>query len=440
MNYIEIDGASNNSVDDVRELIENVQYLPTRGEKKIYVIDEVHMLSVPAFNALLKTLEEPPAHALFILATTDPQKILGTVISRTQRYDFKNVSIDALMDHVLKIAEAEGLKFENKTIPRTLAQLGQGSVRDMLSIFDQVVGLSENNFISESLLSQSLGMAQSGALRDIVLSLINEDAKSCKDIYEKLIEENVDIKKLCDQILNLIFNVINSLSDHHSSPEEEIISRGEISNLGLSELFWIYETLVKDLIWAQTSINPEKVILIILQKICYRKKMLGAEGLTVGQINKGEVKKKVNKSWGEFLTWVRQISPATEANLAHGNLLQEVNLNSLPLIIEIAFPHEASVFKEYLDEKETCARLKNQIAEFYEVGVDKLVFRTSLLTSEQKNESNFKTLIEIEVEKKTQTENDKRNKILNDPFIKEAEKLFHAKIDRIVLKNEENNK
>ncbi|NBO35255.1 MAG: DNA polymerase III subunit gamma/tau, partial [Actinobacteria bacterium] len=91
MDYLEIDGASNNSVDDVRSLIENVQYLPARGKYKIYVIDEVHMLSVSAFNALLKTLEEPPQHAIFILATTDPHKLLGTVISRCQRYDFKNV-------------------------------------------------------------------------------------------------------------------------------------------------------------------------------------------------------------------------------------------------------------------------------------------------------------------------------------------------------------
>src|SRR5690349_18231976 len=117
MDYIEIDGASNNSVDDVRSLIENVQYLPTRGKYKIYVIDEVHMLSVSAFNALLKTLEEPPHHAIFMLATTDPQKLLGTVISRTQRYDFKNVPVEQLTQHLMNIAKAEGITFTSPTVP-----------------------------------------------------------------------------------------------------------------------------------------------------------------------------------------------------------------------------------------------------------------------------------------------------------------------------------
>ena len=156
MDYIEIDGASNNSVDDVRALIENVNYLPTRGKYKVYVIDEVHMLSISAFNALLKTLEEPPAHVLFILATTDPHKLLGTVISRCQRYDFKNVPIEILKEHVLKIANAEGIKFSTPKIAEKLAELGKGSVRDTLSIFDQVLGLSATQNINEDLSTCSL--------------------------------------------------------------------------------------------------------------------------------------------------------------------------------------------------------------------------------------------------------------------------------------------
>ena len=106
MNVIEIDGASNNSVDNIRELISNVHYLPTSGRFKVYIIDEVHMLSTNAFNALLKTLEEPPAHVVFIFATTEAQKLLGTVLSRCQRFDFRNVSVARLVEHVKEISKA----------------------------------------------------------------------------------------------------------------------------------------------------------------------------------------------------------------------------------------------------------------------------------------------------------------------------------------------
>ena len=126
IDYIEIDGASNNSVEDVRELIENVQYLPTSGKYKVYVVDEVHMLTVNAFNALLKTLEEPPEHVVFIFATTDPQKLLGTVLSRCQRLDFKNVSVDVIKNHLAKIIEQEKLSVESENILYAIAKYARG--------------------------------------------------------------------------------------------------------------------------------------------------------------------------------------------------------------------------------------------------------------------------------------------------------------------------
>lgn len=150
MNVIEIDGASNNSVDNIRDLISNVHYLPTNGNFKVYIIDEVHMLSTSAFNALLKTLEEPPAHVVFIFATTEAQKLLGTVLSRCQRFDFRNVKIGELVQHINYISKAEGIQFENMQLVRELAILGNGSVRDCLSLLDQVLTFSENNIVKES--------------------------------------------------------------------------------------------------------------------------------------------------------------------------------------------------------------------------------------------------------------------------------------------------
>ncbi len=457
MDFIEIDGASNNSVDNVRALIENVQYLPTRGKYKIYVVDEVHMLSVSAFNALLKTLEEPPQHAIFILATTDAHKLLGTVISRTQRYDFKNVSVDILKAHVTKIAEAEGIKFSSPKIAQRLAELGRGSVRDMLSIFDQVLGLTGGSTVTEDNLTSALGLAGTGAMKDLLSSILTGQAKNCSKIYQQLVEENIDIKKLCDQILDGFYKMINSIDEQATLYKDEVIAPKALEGITIAELFWIYETLTKDLNWALTSINPEKVVLVLIQKVTLRRAILTGEDLKVenipqtqGKAEAGAQEKKVEevvvpqvviapkmaKTWNDFLTYLQSTSPATATNLAHGNLLQEIDMDIVPLTINIVFPEDAAVFKDYIEEKEVYSRLKNHLADFFEVDIEKISFKSQLITAEEKKDKNFKTKVEIDDERKFQEEEARKQKILNDPFVKEAEKLFNAKIDKIILNRE----
>lgn len=446
MDYTEIDGASNNSVDDVRALIENVQYLPTRGKHKIYVIDEVHMLSVSAFNALLKTLEEPPDHAIFILATTDPHKLLGTVISRCQRYDFKNVPVDTLTDHVLNIAKAEGITFSTPKIAKRLAELGKGSVRDTLSIFDQVLGLSDGSNVTEESLTQALGLAGTGAMKELLTGIITGDVKVCSRVYRGLIEENIDLKKLCDQILDGFYRIINSIDDQASLYREELIAEGTLQGLTISEIFWIYETLVKDFGWALSSINPDKVVLVMLQKVALRRSILAGDDVKlseVAQVEKseaGEVREtvvvpvKMAKTWNDFLGYLRQTAPATAANLEHGNLLHELNFEVKPLAITVAFPHEAAVFQDFMDGREVYARLKNSLSDFFELDVDEILFKTQLLSEEEKKDKNFRTKVEIDLELKSRREEERRQKILNDPFVKEAERLFNSKVDKIILK------
>jgi DNA polymerase-3 subunit gamma/tau len=444
MDYIEIDGASNNSVDDVRALIENVNYLPTRGKYKIYVVDEVHMLSVSAFNALLKTLEEPPAHALFILATTDPQKLLGTVISRCQRYDFKNVPVEVLKEHVLKIAESEGIKFTAPKIAQRLAELGKGSVRDTLSIFDQVLGLAGSTTISEDNLTSALGLAGTSAMRDLLTNLLTGQPKHCTSIFNKLIEENIDLKKLCDQILDSFYKIINDIDDQNSLYSNEVISKGALEGITIAELFWMYETLVKDFQWALQSMSPEKVVLIVLQKISLRRTILKGEDLTLGEVpqagksegettQKVEAPRKLTKSWQDFLVYLKAAAPATAANLEHGNLIEEIDMGIVPLTVRVAFPEDAAVFKDFLDERETYARLKNHLADFFEVDIEKLEFKTQLLSHEEKKDKNFKTRVELDDEARQNREEERRQKILNDPYVKEAEILFNSKIDKIIL-------
>jgi len=445
MDYREIDGASNNSVDDVRSLIDNVQYLPTRGQHKIYVIDEVHMLSVSAFNALLKTLEEPPAHVIFILATTDPQKLLGTVISRCQRYDFKNVSVDLLEGHVLTIAKAENIKFSTPKIAHRLAELGKGSVRDTLSIFDQVLGLSGEETLTEESLSLALGLASTTAIKEILTSILTSEPKQCSKVFLQLLEENIDLKKLCDQILDGMYKIINAIDDQQLLYKEDIIAEKALGGVTIAELFWIYETMVKDFNWAMSSMGPDKVVLVLLQKICLRRTILSGDDHKLSDVPQSHAEKKTAtieentvprkavKTWDDFLPFLRKNSPATAANIEHGNLINPISVSETSVSIFLGFPEDSAVFKEYLEEKDTLARLKNNMADFFEIGLDKIQFKTKLLSVEEKKDTNFKTKVEIDDEIKLNDEEAKRQKILNDPYVQEAEKLFNTKIDKIIL-------
>ncbi|HPD54019.1 MAG TPA: DNA polymerase III subunit gamma/tau, partial [Bacteroidia bacterium] len=144
LNIYELDAASNNSVDDIRALVEQVRYAPQMGNYKIYIIDEVHMLSASAFNAFLKTLEEPPSYAVFILATTEKHKIIPTILSRCQIFDFNRISVDDIAGHLKGIAEKEGVTAEEDAL-HVIAQKADGALRDALSMFDQLVSFAGNN-------------------------------------------------------------------------------------------------------------------------------------------------------------------------------------------------------------------------------------------------------------------------------------------------------
>jgi len=148
-NVFELDAASNNSVDDIRSLIDQVRIPPQTGQFKVYIIDEVHMLSSAAFNAFLKTLEEPPKHAIFILATTEKHKIIPTILSRCQIFDFKRITVKDAKEHLAEVAESQGVKFEDDAL-HIIAQKADGAMRDALSIFDRVVSFCGNNLTRQA--------------------------------------------------------------------------------------------------------------------------------------------------------------------------------------------------------------------------------------------------------------------------------------------------
>ena len=174
-NIFELDAASNNSVDDIRSLIDQVRFAPQTGSYKVYIIDEVHMLSQQAFNAFLKTLEEPPAHAVFILATTEKHKVIPTILSRCQIFDFKRITVEDTLAHLQKVAESENIQAEEEAL-RLIAQKSDGALRDGLSIFDRVVSFSGEQLTYKEVIDNLRILDYDYYFRTIELMLANDQA------------------------------------------------------------------------------------------------------------------------------------------------------------------------------------------------------------------------------------------------------------------------
>lgn len=183
MDIVEIDAASNNRVDEIRELREKVKFAPVNGKYKVYIIDEVHMLTDSAYNALLKTLEEPPAHIVFILATTEPQKLPQTILSRCIRFDFGLVPVTELTAHLKNIFDKENIKYEEEAV-MVIANAGEGSVRDTLSIADSVAAYCNNDIKLNDVL-EILGMNDTDTFIDLTKAIFEKNLGSCLEIIDK---------------------------------------------------------------------------------------------------------------------------------------------------------------------------------------------------------------------------------------------------------------
>src|SRR6056297_747914 len=191
MDVVEMDAASNNSVEDIRDLREKVKFLPTKSKFKVYIVDEVHMLSKGAFNALLKTLEEPPEHLLFILATTEPEKIPATILSRCQRFDFKRLSVDDIIVNMKDICEQLGVEAEEKAL-RLIANSAEGAMRDALSILDRCLNLQDEIITYESVLDL-LGTVNYNLIIDFTESIINKDVSTMMFQLDDILGEGKEI-------------------------------------------------------------------------------------------------------------------------------------------------------------------------------------------------------------------------------------------------------
>jgi DNA polymerase-3 subunit gamma/tau len=211
MDVIEIDGASHNKVEHIRDIRENVQYTPVNGKYKIYIIDEVHMLTPQAWNALLKTLEEPPEHVKFLFATTEPHKVLPTIISRCQRFDLKRISVPLIVQRLRQIADGEHIHVEDNALA-AIARAADGGMRDAQSIFDQMIafcgGLAEGELITEKDVIDVFGLASGIELREMAAALFTNDINRAMVVLQSLADSGRDLERLFGDLINYVRNIM----------------------------------------------------------------------------------------------------------------------------------------------------------------------------------------------------------------------------------------
>lgn len=223
---IEIDAASNNGVDEIRDIRDKVKYAPTQGKYKVYIIDEVHMLSMGAFNALLKTLEEPPEHVVFILATTELQKVPATIISRTQRYNFKRIDQYDLIARMTYILGQEKIDFEEKAL-EVIAQVADGGMRDSLSILDQILSYDQDKVKYEDAL-RITGYAAQEKIEQVLLNLLNSETSAALEIVHALLQDGASTKNILDELISL---TVKGMLAIKSNKEETFLTEDYVSEL-----------------------------------------------------------------------------------------------------------------------------------------------------------------------------------------------------------------
>ena len=199
LDVVEIDAASNNGVDDIRQLREEAAFTPSQAKFRVYIIDETHMLSTAAFNALLKILEEPPEHVIFILATTEVHKVPATILSRCQRFDFKRIKPEVIRDHLLDVAQQEGILLEEDAA-LLIARLADGGMRDALSLLD--VCRSTAAHVSSEVVTQAAGLAMQDCLFDIASAVLEQQLAKMLEVMETMHQASIDFEKMCVQLIS----------------------------------------------------------------------------------------------------------------------------------------------------------------------------------------------------------------------------------------------
>lgn len=391
VDVLEIDGASNNGVDAVREIRENAKYLPASGNRKIYIIDEVHMLTTAAFNALLKTLEEPPAHVIFVFATTEPHKIPATILSRCQRFDFKRVSVAQIQERLEFISKQEKVTADPAALT-LVARSAEGSMRDALSLLDQVIAFSGDQITPEKV-REAVGLIGSQTLLGVLNSVYAREPIEALGLVERAYQQGHDLRVLTRSLLEMIHASIFAKIGMESPPSLQLSSDewSEIQRISslreLEEMELIFQVLHHGVDWIARSPQPKQVLDVLLIKCATAEALFSVAG---GGTDSGtntqrepvrasvprtaqsapakpvtqQTGKPMGDSWEAFIGYVRKSRPLLASILENGSCPDFPGQNSTGEL-KICFPPHEIYFKEQLQSRAYHEQLQLLTKEFF---------------------------------------------------------------------------
>jgi DNA polymerase-3 subunit gamma/tau len=426
MNYVELDGASNNGIEQIRQLIDTTQYMPIEASKKIYVIDEVHMLSQSAFNALLKTLEEPPAHVVFIFATTEVHKIPETILSRCLRFDLRPLSVDLIQQHLQKVLELEQISVDQPSTVRSIAHCARGSVRDGLNLLEQVLALAETKKLTDQLVSLSLGRLQTSQVQNLLKMILDQDHKQLSVLFQEMLQKNVDLETLSFQLHEELYN---TLQDH-------ITHKSKI--YPLEELFWMFEQMTKDFQWVHKSLSSHHVLHALFLKYALRKTLIQNQLQNQQTTNSTatatpEQKKKltVEELWQKAYEYLLNQSPAAASTWSHtwGKIQQQDHQGAQ---LSVCYKEADHFLVESFSGNQWWNKVREYIAQLMEINPSSL--KMELMAIIDQEEMIPKSILEQKEEENKRTLEQRKSEILQHVGVRQIESLFNAKVDKVHLK------
>jgi DNA polymerase-3 subunit gamma/tau len=453
MDVIEIDGASNRGIDEIRDLREKAGLVPSEGKFKVYIIDEVHMLTGEAFNALLKTLEEPPEHLIFILATTEPHKIPATVLSRCQRFDFKRLSNEKMVERMQEICDAQNIEYEKYAL-FTIARFAEGGMRDALSILDQCISYSSTTLKNEDV-QEIIGIVDYRFLEEFVSAIGERDLSGLMVKISDLVLSGKDVALYCTQLLDYLRNLlIVKVSD---SAELLQVPQGEVEALfkqagkmTQKQITVIMDNLTraeKEMKWSSNSrillelavvkavTDEESTIQHLVERVNRLENLMKNKSVTSQEeIPDVEEKENINEAedsaqndnatgtklnlenvksrWQDFLGAVKKNKITTYAFLVEA---EPIGLEDG--VLTVVFAEGYAFHKDKLQQKENLDTIK---ATFMEVYAEQVEFNIKL-RNENENDEN----LTYEVDSQNNNKEDNR-------IVEEAVKLFGGNIVEII--------
>ncbi len=454
VDVLEIDGASNNGVEAIREIRENVKYLPSSGSRKIYIIDEVHMLTTAAFNALLKTLEEPPAHVLFIFATTEPHKIPATILGRCQRFDFRRVTEAQIAARLRTILEAEKIPTEPEALT-VVAQAADGSMRDALSLLDQVIAFSSGTIRTEDVRTCA-GLIQGATLSALANAIFERNAARALEIVQSCFEQGFDLRLLTEGLLGVLHAALVSVAKGDAAA----LSSGSLgTKRSIEEQELIFQIFHHGLDQISRTTQPRLVLDVLVIKAAKADLLVTAETVeTVAAAARAPIAHPVAartpervvtpppaprpsapltpnastgaKTWEAFAAFVKNERPLLGSLLEHGQAPTVASLKDGD-VLSVRFP---------IQDRYKCDQLKTP---HYKTELGRLAQRffghavsvTPELSTEAPSESDTESVGARKQREKATEIQAIQTQIRSHPVIKEAESLFGVETGPVTLRS-----